>query len=353
MRAIVWTGETLGVVEGVALRPPDDDEVVVEIAAAGLCHSDLNPIHGSYRQPVPAVLGHEAVGTVVDAGADAAALVGATVVLSPLEGCGTCRHCAAGTPSTCLTPPSRRATPFRLDGGVVHQFVGLGAWAERTVVGANQVIPVPDGIPAPSAALLGCAVVTGTGAVRRAGVVPGDVVLVTGAGGIGLNAVQAARWSGAARVLVADRNPAKEAIARRVGATDFLHVADAGDLREQVRALAPRGVDAAIECVGRVDVLETAIAALGVGGRAVIVGLPGARDAMTVPVRSLFADKAVLGCRMGSVDPHTAIPELARRYLDGELELDALVSTVVPAEEITTLVDDLEHGRLDRGVLRF
>lgn len=343
----MWSGGSLDVLDDVELRAPGDDEVVVEIAAAGLCHSDLNPMTGSYAQPVPAVLGHEAVGRVVDGAAD---LVGRRVVLTPIVSCGSCPHCRGGSPSTCTGPAPTRAPVFAREGAVVHQFVNLGAFAERTVVLASQVVVIPGDLPDAEAALLGCAVVTGVGAVERAGVVAGEIVLVTGAGGIGLNAVQGARLAGAGRVVVADRNPAKEAIARRLGATDFVLVGESG----LAVALADAGVgaiDAAIECTGVVGVLEASIALLGRGGRAVIVGLPGADAAMTVPVRSLFHDKAILGSRMGSVDPHTAIPRLAALAAAGDLQLAPLISSTVPLEGINGLVDDLEHGRLDRGIL--
>ncbi|WP_117000832.1 zinc-binding dehydrogenase [Desertimonas flava] len=347
MRAAIWTGEALEVHGDVDVRPPGDGEVLVEIAAAGLCHSDLNPMTGSYPQPVPAVLGHEAVGRVVDG---AAHLVGRRVVLTPIVACGSCPRCRGGSPTTCTTPPPPRPPVFSRSGSTVHQFVNLGAFTERTVVLASQVVAVPDDLPDAEAALLGCAVVTGVGAVERAGVVAGETVLVTGAGGIGLNAVQGARLAGARRVIVADRNPAKEAIARRLGATDFIVVGEAG-LPAALADADVDPVDAAIECTGNVGVLEASIGALGRGGRVVIVGLPGAGEAMTVPVRSLFHDKAILGSRMGSVDPHTAIPRLAAQAVAGDLQLAPLVSRVVPLEAIAGLVDDLEHGRLDRGLL--
>lgn len=351
MKAIVWTGTGLEVRDDVTVRAPEPGEVVVRVTAAGLCHSDLNPIRGTYPQRVPAVLGHEAVGRVVAAGDQDTALLGARVVLSSVRSCGRCRSCGLGRPTTCTAPPPPRTTPLSTPAGPLEQFVQLGAWAQHVLVNTGQVVPVPEGIPDASAALLGCAVVTGAGAVERAAVRAGDTVVVTGAGGIGLNAIQAARWTGASQILVCDRNPAKEAIATQLGATHFAVTPTAAGVVAAARSLGP--VDAAIECVGRVDVLEAVISVLGPGGRAVIVGLPGQSDAMTVPVRSLYQDKAVLGCRMGSVHPHEAIPRLAARYVAGELQLDPLVSRVVEPEEIDELVADLDAGRLDRGVIRF
>jgi S-(hydroxymethyl)glutathione dehydrogenase/alcohol dehydrogenase len=350
LKAAIWTGEQLEITDELEVREPGTDEVTVEIAVAGLCHSDLNPMTGRYPQPVPAVLGHEAVGRVVAVGPGAESLLGTRVVLSPVAFCGACRHCRAGSPTTCTNEPPPPPTPFSLRGRPVNQFVRLGAFARHTVVASRQVIAISDDVPDASAALLGCAIVTGVGAVGRASVASGDVVLVTGAGGVGLNAIQEASFRRAEQIIVCDRNPAKEQIATRLGATDFVVVGDADDIGSAVRDRAPGGADAAIECTGNVAVLEAAIGSLARGGRVVIVGLPG-DESMVVPVRSLFHDRSILGCRMGAVDAHRAIPELVDRYLSGQLEIDGLVSRIAPLGEIGSLVDDLRRGELDRGVV--
>lgn len=355
MRAVVWDGTALSVTDELSVRDPQDGEVLVEVAAAGLCHSDLNPLDGAYSQPVPAVLGHEASGRVIAVGTGVhRQLVGARVVLSPIVSCGTCRRCRAGSPTTCTTEGGTPEARFSLGGEPVHQFVQLGAFAERTVVRAGQVVAIPDGIPDEAAALLGCAVVTGVGAVTsRARVTPGETVLVVGAGGIGLNAVQGARLAGADRIIVADRNPAKRALGEKLGATDFLQVATADQLARRLDDLVPTGVDAAIECTGNPELLAAAVDALARGGRAVIVGLPGPDDRVSLAVRALYHDKTLLGCRMGSVDPHDVIPELARRALAGDLVLEPLVTKVVSPNRVAELVEDLTAGRLDRGVISF
>lgn len=351
MRAQLWTGAGFELSDAVGIRDPRPGEVTVEIAATGLCHSDLNPVHGRFRQRVPAVLGHEAVGRVVAVGAGSEHLDGKRVVLSPLLSCGECRNCRRGTPTICTATFARRETPFEIAGEPVHQFVGLGTFAERTVVDARQVVPIGDEVPDAQAALLGCAVITGVGAVGRAAVVEGDAVLVVGAGGIGLNAVQEARRRGAERIVVCDRLASKEAIARRMGATEFVVTASADEIVEAARAHLPSGADAAVECTGRPDVLEACAGALAPGGRVVIVGLPGVDETFTMRVRGLFADQAVLGCRMGSVDPHTTIPWLAELVVGGDLVLEPLVTKVVDLGDLVELIDDLEHGRLDRGVM--
>ncbi|MDN3356343.1 alcohol dehydrogenase catalytic domain-containing protein [Actinomadura sp. DC4] len=351
MHGLVWDGDALSAVDDLEVREPLAGEVAVEIEAAGLCHSDLKPLDGDIPQALPVVLGHEASGVVVACGPGVDLPPGQRVVLTVLRTCGVCPACRSGRPTLCRRDPGGDTTPFLRHGAPVHQFVRLGAFARRTVVGARQVIPVPDTIPAATAALLGCAAVTAFGAVEeRARVTRGESVLVIGAGGIGLSVVQAARAAGAGRIVVADQNPRKEDIALRLGATDFWVTGTAAELAALAGRLSPDGFDAVLECVGRADLLAAAVEALAWGGRAVIVGLPPTGTQVTFGVRSLFHDQTLLGCRMGSVDPHTAIPRLAERYLAGELPLDRLVTKVVPLSEGAELVAALRAGELDRGV---
>ncbi|GGQ26484.1 alcohol dehydrogenase [Actinomadura coerulea] len=354
VRALVWDGTGLHVDSTIDVRPPGPGEVAVDIAMAGLCHSDISPMEGRIPQPTPAVLGHEAVGAVTAAGPGTDVPVGQRVVLTVLRRCGECRHCREGRPTLCPASGQIVDSPFSRGGDIVHQFVKLGAFAERIVVAQEQVIPIPSEISDPVAAMLGCATVTAFGAVEdRARLRAGETVLVTGAGGIGLNAVLAARAAGADRIVVVDRNPAKEQIARTCGATDFIVPSDPAQIVPAVQALVPGGVDAAFECAGHTGLLEASVKALAWGGRAVILGLPPTGASIDLVVRELFHDKSLLGCRLGSVDPHRKLPELAERVLRGELDLTPLVSAVVPLEDAEQLVDDLRNGRIDRGFLRF
>jgi len=352
MRGLVWDGTTLHVADDLQVRAPGAGEVRVDIQAAGLCHSDLKPMDADIPQPLPVVLGHEAVGVVTATGPGVKLRAGDRVVLSVLQSCGRCRACRDGQPTLCRDGSAGFTTPFERDGQAVHQFVRLGAFAQQTVVREEQAIVVPAGVPDTAAALLGCAVITAFGAVEeRARVRAGDKVLIIGAGGIGLNVIQAARLAGAELIAVADTNPRKDAIARRLGATDVAIRASADEIEQQAMKLAPDGFDAVFECVGRADLLSVAVRALAYGGRAVIVGLPPAGTRLDLEIRSLGHDQALLGCRMGGVDPHTAIPRLAGLYLSGELELDPLVTKVVPMAAGAALVDDLRAGLLDRGLI--
>lgn len=351
MEALLWTGSRLEVVDDVDVRDPLPGEVTVRIEAAGLCHSDLKGVDGEIEQPVPIVLGHEASGVVVGRGAGVTVALGQRVVLSVLRTCGACAACAAGRPTLCRGAAQVPPPVFSRRGERVHQFVRVGAFARHTVVAQDQVVPVPDGIPDAVAALFGCAVITGFGAVwDRARLRAGETALVLGAGGIGLNVVQAARVAGASRVVVCDVNPRKEAIARELGATDFHLIGGAGDIADAVRGQAPDGFDTVFDCVGRPDLLVAGIEALAWGGRAVMVGLPPTGTEVTFGMRELFQDKALLGCRMGGVNPHRFVPDLARRYLDGEIAVDPLITRVVPLSAADELVAALRSGELDRGV---
>ena len=354
VQAVVWDGTDVAVVDDVELRAPRPDEVVVEIEAAGLCRSDLAPMADSFPGALPVVLGHEAVGRVVDAGEPAGLLIGQRVVLSPITSCGRCRHCRSGSPTTCVDPPAPRPAPFSRRGSELHQFVRLGAFARRTIVDRTQIIPIPETVPSMSAALLGCAAITGVGAAqRRARVAAGDTVVVVGLGGIGLNVIQGARLAGATSIIACDTNPSKQRIARFVGATEFVLTPTSDDLAARLDELAAAGVDAAFDCVGRTEIIEVLVPRLGPGGRLVLVGLASPQALGEFAPRGLFADKAILGCRMGGVDPSEFIPHLVDLYLGGDLLLDELVTKVVLVAAVGELIDDLRAGRLDRGVLVF
>jgi Zn-dependent alcohol dehydrogenase len=350
MRGLVWDGSALDLVDDLRVRPPGQGEVTVGITTAGLCHSDLKPMDGDIPQQLPVILGHEAVGRIVETGPGTTLRVGQRVVLSVFRACGVCAACRAGRRIACRRTAHPARSPFSREGVTVQQFVRTGAFAERTVVAESQAIPIPDELPDAEAAMLGCATVTAFGAVeQRARVQPGETVLVVGAGGVGLNVVLAARAAGAARIIVCDRNPRKRDIALLCGATDFAVTPAAVDVTETCLGALSEGVDTAFECVGRADLLTAAVESLAWGGRAVIVGLPPTGTDVSLPIRSLFHDKSLLGCRMGSIDPQEALPLLARRALAGEFSLAPLVTRIAPLTEADQLVTDLRKGNLERG----
>ncbi|MCC5478669.1 Zn-dependent alcohol dehydrogenase [Streptomyces barringtoniae] len=350
MRGVVFDGKQVQVVDDLAVREPGPGEVLVAIAAAGLCHSDLSVVDGTIPFPVPVVLGHEGAGVVEAVGAGVTHVApGDHVALSTLANCGTCAECDRGRPTMCRQAIGRPQRPFtRGTAGTVHQFAANSAFAERTVVKAVQAVRIPEDIPLESAALIGCGVLTGVGAVlNRARVDRGDSVVVIGTGGIGLNVLQGARLAGALRIVAVDANPAKEEAARQFGATDFLTSA------EGVKGILPTGADHAFECVGRVELIRQAIDLLDRHGQAVLLGVPPATAEASFLVSSLYLDKSVLGCRYGSSRPQRDIALYAELYRQGHLLLDELVTAVYPVEDFAKARADAEAGRVARAVLTF
>ncbi|MGR6971102.1 Zn-dependent alcohol dehydrogenase [Streptomyces cynarae] len=349
MRGVLYDGTRSQVVDDLEVRDPGPGEVQVAIRAAGLCHSDLSVVDGTIPFPVPVVLGHEGAGVVEAVGAGVTHVApGDHVALSTLASCGTCADCDRGRPTMCRQAIGRPGRPFTWGGGPVYQFASTSAFAERTVVKAVQAVRIPRDIPLPSAALIGCGVLTGVGAVlNRARVDQGDTVLVIGTGGIGLNVLQGARIAGAERIVAVDTNPAKEAVARRFGATDFLTSTD------DVKDVLPTGADHAFECVGRVELIRAAIDALDRHGQAVLLGVPPATAEASFLVSSMYLDKAVLGCRYGSSRPQRDIARYARMYREGRLLLDELVTATYPVEDYEKANADAHAGRVARAVLTF
>lgn len=353
MRAVVWTGE-LEVRDDVEVRSPRPHEVVVRIVNAGLCHSDVSVLDGSIPFPTPVVLGHEGAGVVEEVGtAVRKVAVGDHVVLTTLGSCGMCAACDRGQPTMCRDTMGRLSRPFTVGGEKAFQFANAGVFAERTVVLESQAVVIPGDVPLQVACLIGCAVVTGAGAVlNRAKVQPGQTVAVIGAGGIGQAVIQAARIAAASRIVAIDANPAKEAVARAFGAGDFVDAGATADVVAAVRDLGlVHGVDHAFECVGNPALIRTAIDLLDWGGQCILLGVPKLGTEASFVVDSLYNDKSILGCRYGSTRPHHDIPLLVGLYQDGRLDLDPMVSEVYDLGDISAAVADMRAGRLNRGVL--
>lgn len=349
MRGVVFDGKRAEVVDDLAVREPGPGEVRVAVAAAGLCHSDLSVVDGTIPFPAPVVLGHEGAGVVDAVGAGVTHVrPGDHVALSTLANCGTCADCDRGRPTMCRRAIGRPERPFTRGAEAVFQFAANSAFAERTVVKAVQAVRIPEDIPLTSAALIGCGVLTGVGAVlNRARVDRGESVLVIGAGGIGLNVIQGARIAGALSIVAVDANPEKEAVARQFGATHFLTSA------EGVRDVVPTGVDHAFECVGRVELIRQAIDSLDRRGQAVLLGVPAATAEASFRVSSLYLDKSILGCRYGSSRPQRDIALYAELYREGRLLLDELVTATYPVEDFAKAAQDAREGRVARAVLTF
>ncbi|MFF8026261.1 Zn-dependent alcohol dehydrogenase [Streptomyces sp. NPDC007896] len=349
MRGVIFDGKRTQVVDDLEIRDPGPGEVQVAISAAGLCHSDLSVVDGTIPFPVPVVLGHEGAGVVEAVGAGVGHVrPGDHVALSTLANCGACAECDRGRPTMCRKAIGMPRQPFARGGRPLYQFASNSAFAERTVVKAVQVVRIPKDIPLASAALIGCGVLTGVGAVlNRARVDRGDTVLVIGTGGIGLNVLQGARIAGALKIVAVDANPAKEAVARRFGATHFLTSTEA------VKDILPTGADHAFECVGRVELIRQAIDLLDRHGQAVLLGVPPATAEASFLVSSMYLDKSILGCRYGSSRPQRDIALYADLYREGRLLLDELVTQTYPVEDFDKAAQDAEGGRVARAVLTF
>jgi Zn-dependent alcohol dehydrogenase len=355
MRGVVWTGE-LEHVDDLEVRAPGPREVKVRIGGAGLCHSDISVLDGTVGGRTPAVLGHEAAGVVIDVGdAVTGVSVGDHVVLTTLANCGQCAACDRGRPTRCRRAVGSDAVPNRFTwrGREAFQFANIGAFCEETVVFETQCVVIDPDVPLRSACLIGCAVLTGAGAVfNRARVQPGDSVVVIGAGGIGLSTVQAARLSAAGRIVVIDSNPAKEAAARQMGATDFIDASAALDTVAALRELGfANGVDFAFECVGHPALIRQAVDMLDFGGSCVILGVPKIGTEASFVVFSMYHDKSILGCRYGTSRPHQDIPVMVGLYKSGRFLLDEMVSRVYDLADIHQAISDLGAGELNRAVL--
>ncbi|MEU5339565.1 Zn-dependent alcohol dehydrogenase [Streptomyces sp. NPDC020766] len=349
MRGVIFDGKQTQVVDDLEIREPGPGEVLVAISAAGLCHSDLSVVDGTIPFPVPVVLGHEGAGVVEAVGAGVTHVrPGDHVSLSTLANCGTCAECDRGRPTMCRKAIGMPQRPFTRAGQPLYQFASNSAFAERTLVKAVQAVRIPDDIPMASAALIGCGVLTGVGAVlNRARVDRGDSVVVIGTGGIGLNVIQGARIAGALTVVAVDSNPAKEEVARRFGATHFL------SSTEGVREVLPTGADHAFECVGRVELVRQAVDLLDRHGQAVLLGVPAATAEASFLVSSMYLDKSILGCRYGSARPQRDIALYAEMYREGRLLLDELVTETYPVEDFEKAAADAGGGRVARAVLTF
>ncbi|QHY94676.1 S-(hydroxymethyl)mycothiol dehydrogenase [Streptomyces sp. S4.7] len=341
----------------IELPEPGPGRVRIRLAAAGVCHSDLSLTDGTMRLPVPAVLGHEGAGTVLSVGEGVTHVApGDGVVLNWAPSCGGCHHCRLGEVWLCASAlTGAGGIHARTAGGTdLHPGLNVAAFAEETVVAANCVLPVPDGIPLTDAALLGCAVLTGYGAVHHcARVRAGESVVVFGVGGVGLAVLQSARIAGASTIVAVDVSPEKEELARAAGATDYL-VSTATTARD-VRGLTDgRGADVAVECVGRAATIRTAWESTRRGGRTTVVGIGGKDQQVTFNALELFHwGRTLSGCVYGNCDPVRDLPVLAEHVRAGRLDLGSLVTTRITLDGIPAAFDSMIAGRGGRALVVF
>ncbi len=340
----------LTVVDDLEVAEPRPGEVCVAVSHCGVCHSDLTMSEDGYV--LPAVLGHEAAGVVAAAGAGVDHVcVGDKVLLTPIAPCGHCKGCARRQAGRCRSAMSfvsgarpDQTSPFSRAGSTVYRGLGVGAFAERSVVPASAVVRLDEDVPLGVACLIGCAVQTGVGAVfNTAGVERGSSVVVTGLGGVGMSVVQGARIAGAARIVASDPVAARRDMAERLGATDVV-AGDAGELREAVSdATGGRGADYAFEAAGVASLVSLGLELTGPGGTTVIVGAPPVADPVSVTSATMFMlqQKRLVGSLLGDCWPARDIPLLVGLWRRGALDLESMITLRVPLERVNEGFDRL------------
>lgn len=352
------------IVEEVELRGPDADEVLVEITGAGLCHSDLSVINGSRPRPMPMLLGHEATGIVRETGKSVRGLAaGDCVLFTFIPMCGKCEYCIGGRPALCengsrsnfngtLINGARKFSSER--GGTLFHHCGVSAFSQFTVTTPESLVKIEPGLPPDIAALFGCAVVTGVGAVlNTAKVQPGESVAVFGLGGVGLSAVMGAAAAGAGTIIAVDRIESKFPLAMQTGATHVLHSGSV-NVVQAIRDLTHGGVDYAFESAGSADAMAEAFHATRRGGTTVTIGLPHPQRNFSVPAVSITAEERIVrGSYMGSCVPSRDMPKYIDLFRAGKLPVDRLFSRTLRLEEINEGFDALARGEVVRQIIRF
>jgi len=351
------------VIDDVDLDPPGPGEVLVQIAAAGLCHSDLSVINGDRPRPTPMILGHEAAGVVEELGAGVTDLArGDHVVMVFVPSCGHCLPCAEGRPALCEPGAAANIAGTLLSGGrrlsrngqPIHHLLGCSAFAEYATVSRRSLIKIDPALPLPEAALFGCAVLTGVGAiVNTAKVTAGQTVAVIGLGGVGLAAVIGAVSAGAGRIVAIDLADDKLALARNLGATDTFN-ARSESCADEVKAETGGGVEYALELAGSVKAMELAYRITRRGGTTITAGLPPPTHLLAIPHLNLVAEeRTIKGSYIGTCVPMRDLPRYIALYRQGRLPVDRLLTGRLPLADINTGFDRLNEGKAVRQVVVF
>ncbi|HEX6411935.1 MAG TPA: Zn-dependent alcohol dehydrogenase [Burkholderiales bacterium] len=349
------------VIEPVTVDGPKRGEVMVKLGACGVCHSDLSAITGTIALPLPLVLGHEGAGVVEEAGEGVSGLMkGDHVIFSFIYMCGRCRFCVSGRPVLCLEQGKALTTPLEgtprvrdARGQPLNIFSGCGSMAEYATVSAENLIKIDPKIPLDCAALVGCGVTTGVGAVfNTAKVEPGSSVAVFGCGGVGLSVIQGARIAGAEKIIAIDTLHTKLEMAKRFGATDSILFTE--DPTKALKKMTGGGPDYAFECVGSGELAAAAYRAIRRGGLAVVVGVAKPSDSTSVRTMTLpFEEKTLTGSYFGSCVPRVDFPRMLSLYMAGRLKLEELITRRYSIDEAPQAFADLQAGKNARGVIVF
>jgi S-(hydroxymethyl)glutathione dehydrogenase/alcohol dehydrogenase len=343
----------------VEVGEPGPHEVLLRTVAAGLCHSDLHFMEGKYPYPTPAVIGHESAGVVEAVGEQVTYVRPGDHVITCLSVyCGDCEACLTGHLPLCSRKDSTRRQPGeppRLThaGVEAHPLLDMGSFAERMLIHEHGLVKIREDMPLDRAALIGCGVTTGVGAVfNTAQVAPGSTVAVIGCGGVGLNCVQGAAIAGAGKVIAVDMLASKLEMATDFGATHVVDASD-GDPVGKVRDLAGGGVHYAFEAIGLKQTAEQAFGMLRSGGTCVVVGMVPVGQTVEVPGYELLAEKRLMGSNMGSNRFRVDMPRYIDLYLDGRLKLDELVSRRIGLDDVNDGFDAMKAGEVARSVIMF
>ena len=349
-------------VEDISIDKPERNEVLMQTVASGLCHSDLHFIDGTWPAAYPMLLGHEAAGVVQAVGEDVQGIEAGDHVISCLSiYCGHCDRCLTGETFLCqnrhtVSARAEGAAP-RLtdaDGTAINQFTGLGSFGEEMLVHQNAVVKITPDMPLDRAALIGCGVTTGVGAVfKSAAVAPGSTVAVVGCGGVGISAIQGAHLVGARQIIAIDLEPKKLEWASQLGATHTVNPSD-GDAVAQVHELTGGGVDYSFECIGLKATAEQAYGMIRPGGLATIIGMVPLGVNLEIPAADLFLNaKRLQGSLMGSNTYKVDMPHLCDLYLNGRLKLDEMVYRTITLDEINDGFDAMKKGEVVRSVIQY
>ncbi len=345
-------------IEEVTISEPGPREVVVKTKAAGVCHSDLHFYNGTYSGATPVVLGHESAGIVEEVGRDVAYVKPGDHVITCLSVfCGHCEHCLTGHLSLCSSSETRRnqadAPRLSQQGGAIHQFASLSSFAEKMLVHEHAVVKIRDDMPMDRAALIGCGVTTGVGAViHTAAVEPGSTVAVIGCGGVGLSCINGAALAGAAKVIAVDQVASKLELARKFGATETVDASER-DPVSQVREMSDGGVHYAFEAIGLKVTAEQAFQMLRRGGTATVIGMIPPGEMVTLHGPEFLQEKTIQGSMMGSNRFRLDMPRFVDFYLQGKLHLDDMISSRISLDDINDAMAQLETGEIARNVIVF
>lgn len=351
------------VVEEITVQSPRRGEIMIKLAACGVCHSDLSVVNGTIMLPAPVVLGHEGAGVVVEVGEDVTDFaVGDHAISSFSYSCGKCRFCLMGRAVLCVDRDKASAT--LADGSVptadkagqpLNVMCGCGVMSEYATVSVNSAVKIDPSIPLDRAALVGCGVTTGVGAaLNTAKVVPGSTAVVFGAGGVGLNVIQGCAITGATRIIAVDMSDSKLELARQFGATDVILTQAGEDHTKAIKKLTDGGADYAFECIGYGEVAALAYKCLRRGGTAIVVGVAKPTDNLTIRAMTLpFEEKTIMGSYFGSCVPRVDFPRILGLYKGHKLKLDELISRRYSIDDAPRAFDDLAAGGNGRGVIIF